>query len=415
MTDRIFKILNSDNDLSFEDYVILKTSQIGCLITFVGSLSNILLGLPLSLTLVTIGGFFIYLLIYVLVYLSLYRKFLFRIIPIFNLVYLNVLWMFNFRSNGPILYLLVVSYLFLQLLPRNANLKIVILVAFLNFAVLFSIDLLFPLSVNLYNTQLDKLVDHYMVAIFSVFLLVSFTSIFKKYYIRELAHALESDKLKSAFLANLSHEIRTPLNSIIGFSSLLAEEDYSDAEKREFQNLISSNGTQLCYLMDRLIIISKIESNNLKLVNERCDLNSLIEDLHTEFLPEFEKKQINLACLVRGRQTINTDSHMLKIVLAELLSNSLKFSKVGRTRFGAVICAEKCVFFVKDYGIGIRAENKNKIFDRFVKISENPSELVGGTGLGLSIVKSVVQLMGSEIKFSSTYEKGSVFYFTLPA
>lgn len=411
-TSATSKLYLPDN-IPFEDYIMLRSSQIGSAISLLGCLSNMLLGLSLAITLATFSGSIIYGLSAFLIRKNRHKELLNTLIPVFTIVYLNVLWLLNNRGNGPILYLLIVCYLYVQLIPWKSNVRIVQIIAFLNLGVLFLFDFFLPSSGGQYSSPLVELTDNYIVAFFSTFLLLDVAGIFKKYYTRKLIQSQESDKLKEAFLTNLSHEIRTPLNSIIDFSSLLTEE-YSTQEKAEFCQMIQDNGNQLCSLMDRLIVTSKLESNNVKLVDEDCDVKALCEELYEEYAPRFEQKRIDFDYQLKGRQTVRTDSRILSLILSELLANSLKFSRIGRTRFGAISCPGRCIFFVKYYGIGIREENQNRIFDSFVKITETSSGLVAGAGIGLSIVKKAVQQLGGEIKMRSTYKKGSVFYFVLP-
>lgn len=410
-------IFSSNTDIdkqSLEDHVALRSAQIGSLICFLGTISNLIIKMPLTLTLLTAIGIVIYGSFYFLAQARHHNEVLIKFIAVFTIVYLNILWVFNYMSNGPILYLLVVCYLFIQLLFKKSNAPIIAFIAFLNLAILFIIELFVPPTTNQYHGKIDKLVDTYIVAFLSIILLLAVVGVFKKYYLRELSHAQESDKLKSAFLANLSHEIRTPLNSIIGFSSLMSE-DFSEDQKGEFLELIKDNGTQLCRLLDRLIIISKIESDNTKLTIRKCDLKDTFEDIYSEYYPSFSMKKLDFDYMLRGNSIVYVDRKMLNLVLTELISNSLKFSNTGRTRFGSIVNSEQYIFFVKDSGLGIREENMQKIFKIFVKVSESSSTLYGGTGLGLSIVKGAVQKMGGEIKVKSNYRKGSTFYFILPA
>jgi signal transduction histidine kinase len=105
---------------------------------------------------------------------------------------------------------------------------------------------------------------------------------------------------------------------------------------------------------------------------------------------------------------------LLRTIFTELITNALKYSKKGKTRFGMINCKGKCIFYVKDSGIGIRAENLTDIFDSFIKITEYSSTLTRGTGIGLSMVKKMVKKLGAEIKVKSVFKKGTVFYFEIP-
>lgn len=399
---------------SFEDHIMLYATLIGCLISFVGTISNLLIGLSWFVVLSTIAAFFFYLTFHILFRLGQQKNNFYFLISLFTIVFLNLLWYGNNQGDGPIIYLLLVCYLFVLLVPKKTHIKFIAILAFLNFLGLFFIDLSVPEFLNEYPDRLSKLVDNYIGASLSLFLLLVMVSIFKKYYLKELTHAQESDKLKSAFLANLSHEIRTPLNSIIGFSSIIAE-DSGDPEKIEFAKIVQENGDQLSSLIDKLMILSRIESGNVELNPTKFDLKIVIEKLYNEFLSLSVQKQIGFEYQVSGKQTFCTDTKMLTLVLTELLGNAMKFSKYGKVRFGSICKAGKCVFFVKDFGIGIRDENIEKIFDRFIKISEYSSVMVRGIGIGLYLSKRVVEQLGGQIKVKSTYTKGSVFYFTIPA
>ncbi len=397
---------------TFEDHIMLYASLIGCSISFVSTISNLLLGLSWYVILSTIAGIIFYLIFYIAFRKGKLKNNFYILISVFTIIYLNEMWFVNNQSNGPILYLTVVSYLFVLLIPRKSHIKVIATLAFFNLLGLFFIDLYVPNSMNEYPDRLSKLIDTYIVSFFSLFLLLAIVSIFKKYYLKELVRAQESDKLKSAFLANLSHEIRTPLNAIIGFSSIIAEES-GDPEKIEFARMVTENGNQLSSLVDKLMVLSKIESGNINLKPTEFDLKIVFEKLLNEFTPLSIQKQLGFEYLIRGSHTFNTDIKMLTLVLTEIISNAMKFSEKGNIRFGAICKAGKCIFFVKDFGIGIRDENIEKIFDRFIKIDEYSSVMIRGVGIGLCLSKKIIEQLGGQIKVKSTYEKGSVFYFTL--
>ena len=230
--------------------------------------------------------------------------------------------------------------------------------------------------------------------------------------------AEESDKLKTAFLSNMSHEIRTPMNAIIGFSSLLADEQLSPAEKLEYIDLINENGNVLLNLINDIIDIAKIETGEMPLSESSCALNQMMDQL-AEF---YQGKKQNHEVEIVAEKTnpdknfaIITDPLRLRQVLSNLIGNALKFTKKGSISFGYKIKDNNSLeFFVKDTGIGIPLKSQSLIFDRFRQADDSFTRKFGGTGLGLTISKNLINLLGGEIWVDSIPEKGSTFYFTIP-
>ncbi len=234
--------------------------------------------------------------------------------------------------------------------------------------------------------------------------------------------AEESDKLKSAFLANVSHEIRTPLNAILGFSELLTTPSSTLAkkEKEEYIRMIFSSGSNLQKLIDNIIDISKIESNQLKINYGPCDIKKAMSDLLSHFQEARkikEKEHINIQIDEESsdmRIILESDYYRFKQVFGNLVENALKFTESGYVKFGyKILDVEYIQFYVKDSGIGIRKEHTGWIFKRFRKI-EDSDKLYRGAGLGLTISKFLVEKLGGKIWVESTPGEGSVFYFTLP-
>ena len=234
--------------------------------------------------------------------------------------------------------------------------------------------------------------------------------------------AEESDRLKSAFLANMSHEIRTPMNSILGFSSLLTEDDPDTITRREYLNYIQINGEHLLELINDIIDLSKIEANQLSIKLKDCSLNELLDDIHVVLknqLTEYQKDQIELI-LHKGIKkqdfTIKTDEIRLRQIILNLLSNAIKFTEKGSIEFGYKFREDSIIqFFVKDTGIGIPEDKQHVIFSVFEQIENDATRNYGGTGLGLSISKSLVNKLGGHIWVESDLEEGSRFYFTISA
>ncbi len=229
--------------------------------------------------------------------------------------------------------------------------------------------------------------------------------------------AEESDRLKSAFLANVSHEIRTPMNGIIGFTEMLKDPDLEQEEKDEFLGIIQESGKHLLDIINDLLEISRIESGQMELSIAEMNINELFEFIYSSFKPESDDKGIDLSInnLVDEKECIiETDYNKLCAIMNNLMKNAIKYSNEGSIEMG---CKKnhKCFdFFVKDTGIGIHPDNKEVIFERFRQVSESSTREYDGAGLGLSIVKSYVELLGGRIWVESELRKGSVFYFTIP-
>jgi len=234
-------------------------------------------------------------------------------------------------------------------------------------------------------------------------------------YAKEKAE--ESDKLKSAFLANVSHEIRTPLHAIVGFLKIITTEKMSRKHQQKLFQIINNSAKQLTRLIDNIVVVSKIESKQLKILPVSTDLNQLMKEQLITFekrLKNLKKTDMTLILDDSGfidNCIINVDSVRLQQVLNNLIDNAIKFTEKGYVRVGYhQLAPDKLEFVVEDTGIGIDLNNYEKIFERFSKIGYH---LYDGVGLGLNISRSLVQMMGGDIWVESTKGEGSKFYFTI--
>lgn len=235
-----------------------------------------------------------------------------------------------------------------------------------------------------------------------------------------LAKAKESEHLKTAFLSNMSHEIRTPMNGILGFSELLDDDTLSNKERRRYLDIINTNGQHLLSIINDVLDIAKIDSNQLVINKIPFNLHQLLDELfvsyennkvaigkeHLRFLLEKEFGDNNC--------TIICDEVRLRQILYNLLGNALKFTQNGFIKFGYKLSDEKLLFFVQDTGKGISKEMQTIVFDRFRQEEESYTRQFGGTGLGLSISKKLVELLGGEMWLVSEQGIGTTFYFTIP-
>lgn len=233
--------------------------------------------------------------------------------------------------------------------------------------------------------------------------------------------AEESDRLKSSFLANMSHEIRTPLNAIVGFSSLLEEEDEPELRHR-YIHQINLGADQLLHIISDILDISKIEAGQVTIIPAEVNLPELFLDLDKQYRMALAKKnapalELRLSMDVhRCPGTVILDSNRLIRVVSNLLDNALKFTSEGSITFGYHPGEPGYIrFFVKDTGIGISHDMLERVFERFRQAEEQYlTRKYSGTGLGLAISKSLVELMGGKIGVESEPGAGSEFWFILP-
>ena len=243
----------------------------------------------------------------------------------------------------------------------------------------------------------------------------------QKTYLAELIaskeKAEESDRLKSAFLANISHEIRTPMNGILGFSELLKEPHLSGEEQADFIDLIQQSGKRMLNLINDLIDISRIEAGETKVTITQTSVNKLLHDLIDFFKPEADKKGLLLRCsagLPDNESIIETDNSKLNQILTNLIQNALKFTSSGSVDVGYWKKDDNLEFYVVDTGIGIPVDMKEKIFDRFHQVDNSLTRNHEGAGLGLSICKSFIEMMEGTIQVKSVEGEGCTFSFRLP-
>lgn len=224
--------------------------------------------------------------------------------------------------------------------------------------------------------------------------------------------AEESDLLKSAFLANMSHEIRTPMNGIIGFATLLKQNDIDNEKRSKYIDIIASNADHLMGLIDDIIDISKIETGNIDINTEIVDLHKMFEDLFIMFYDR--KPGVEIRFLNGKLNSIWCDKTKLSQILSNLIGNAIKFTDAGHVEYSVNKQDEMLVFSVEDTGTGITKDDGEKIFDRFAQGGNISGMNRGGTGLGLAISKGYIEKMGGKIWFESELGMGTVFKFSIP-
>jgi PAS domain S-box-containing protein len=237
--------------------------------------------------------------------------------------------------------------------------------------------------------------------------------------------AEESDKLKSSFLNNISHEIRTPFNGILGFLSLLQEEDMTASERDEYIGIINKSAYRLMNTINDIVEISQIQAGQAKLSVTETNIRKLISGVYNHFKPDAEIKGLTFNFnneLPVNIETVFIDNTKLNTILTILIGNAIKFTRGGAIQLGIQLVNQavdtqshaSLQFSVKDTGIGISENKREAIFELFRQEDGSNTRQYEGSGLGLSIAKAYVEMLGGNIWVESEEGKGSVFYFTLP-
>jgi two-component system phosphate regulon sensor histidine kinase PhoR len=225
------------------------------------------------------------------------------------------------------------------------------------------------------------------------------------------------ESLRREFVANASHELRTPIAAVRSATETLrngALEDPTAAAR--FVDIIERNAQRLQSLLEDMLELSKLESNEFKLKRERVDLGSVVPIVLALFRERAEKKSVKLGSdILRTPAAVEGDARALEHVLSNLVDNAVKYCPAGtRVVVSASVAGDRINLVVSDTGPGIAAEHVPRVFERFYRIDAGRSRDLGGTGLGLSIVKHMVEAMRGKVWVVSEVGRGSTFTVSLP-
>ena len=256
----------------------------------------------------------------------------------------------------------------------------------------------------------------------------------KKYeleLIEAMEKAMELEKLKTAFLANMSNEILTPMNTIMGFSELLDNPDLPNDKLLHFSEQINTSSNTLVNLIDNIIDIAKVESGEVRIKLSECKINHLLLDLFAWFDNEIKEKGKEKVYLRLKRASkdkdfaILSEPYRLRRILSNILENAVNYTDSGKIEFGYSILngesggkatsqEQMLQFFVRDKGKGISKEKLDLIFDRFRYSDDSYTKQFEGAGLSLPISRAYVELLGGKMWCESVEGEGSEFCFTIP-
>ncbi len=232
--------------------------------------------------------------------------------------------------------------------------------------------------------------------------------------------AEKANRAKSDFLANMSHEIRTPINAIMGMNEVILRENQDENINEYSQNIKRASNTLLSIIND-VLDFSKIESGKMEIVNDKYQLFSVLNDVVNMIQMKIEKKGLEFVVDI-DKKTPNGligDEVRMRQILLNLLNNAVKYTSVGSVKIAVgykVVSSDEIVlmFEIADTGMGIKDEEKSKLFRAFERVNLNETRNIEGTGLGLAITHNLVLQMNGNIEVESEYGKGSIFRISIP-
>lgn len=229
--------------------------------------------------------------------------------------------------------------------------------------------------------------------------------------------AEESDRLKTSFLQNISHEIRTPLNGILGFIDLLQIKSISKEDRDGFIEKIKLSSDRLLSIINNVLDMSLIDTKQYIIDKTLVNAYDVLQIML--YTNKIQSKDKNLELLIDlepdiAKPAFYTDFSILKKALNSIIDNAIKFTYEGSVSIGYKLDSNHIIFCIKDTGIGIKSEDQERIFNKFVQLDYSLTRKQEGTGIGLTLAKAQIELLGGEISVESELGKGSTFFIKLP-
>jgi len=233
--------------------------------------------------------------------------------------------------------------------------------------------------------------------------------------VHDITRLRSLESVRRDFVSNVSHELKTPLTSIEGYSETLLSEESLTPTQKSFLEKIHRHARSLSQLLDDLFKLVQLEGNSQGLSRSEISMRTLMADVEKEFAPRFSAKgiQLEFESSLASDGILGSEEH-LRRVFANLLENALKYTEKGQVRVEARQVKHDLVVSVSDTGIGIPAEDLDRIFERFYRVSRGRSRESGGAGVGLALVKHIIELHGGRVWAESEAGRGTKVSFTLP-
>ncbi|WFA08352.1 ATP-binding protein [Tissierella sp. Yu-01] len=233
---------------------------------------------------------------------------------------------------------------------------------------------------------------------------------------RSIDKLKESERYRREFTANVTHELKTPLTSINGYAEMIASGITDEEDTIKFANTILKEGTRLLGLIDQVLSLSKIEGQVIesKGVFEDIDLYEITKNIVSRFDQSIISRNIQLdfqgeSAIIKGNRS------MIEDLISNLIDNAIKYNKIdGKVELNISKKEKIAIINVKDTGMGIPDEDKERVFERFYRVDKSRSKKITGTGIGLSIVKHIVEYHKGNIKLNSEINKGTEIEIGLP-
>jgi signal transduction histidine kinase len=231
------------------------------------------------------------------------------------------------------------------------------------------------------------------------------------------AEVVEANRGKSSFLSVMSHELRTPLSAITGYACLLKDgipEAPTPAQKVQLDRILA-NTAELLRVIDEILEFSRLEAGEERFHFEKVELGKLVDEVASGGEVMAKERGLRFEVHTTGeKERLRTDPDKVRHILLNLISNAVKFTREGGVELDAELHDGVATFRVSDTGIGIQAEQRDRIFDAFYQVEDALTREVGGTGIGLAVVRGLSRLLGGDVTVASTPGEGSTFTVTIP-
>ena len=230
--------------------------------------------------------------------------------------------------------------------------------------------------------------------------------------------ALESERLKSAFLSNLSHYIRTPMNSILGFADLIQSRNLDEIKRNRFLDLINEKSHHLLQTINNIVEISKIQEGQVEIKKSNFSINNMFDRLLLTYEQDLAKRESTSTLsknivLTTEEDQLFSDYDKIYHILANLLTNAINFTENGKIELGVKTNANLYTFYVKDSGPGISEDKQKNLFANLLQVHTDIRYTSEGSGLGLFLSENLAKLLGGKLWLEYSNEKGSLFCFSI--